>query len=98
MADAVTKQYFNTTDKPLNVLGVGEIAPHDRISITTAYPPAIVMENYPGLVEMSALPSEEQRVIEEEHLGKPSGKIAVKTEETSLPPTAPINTTPGSTL
>lgn len=49
-----TKIFKNTSKKTLNVLGVGEIAPGDQVSITAEYHQPVVLENYPGLVDVLA--------------------------------------------
>lgn len=47
------KIYKNTNKKDtLNVLGIGEIPPGEQISIVTDYHTPIIMENYPGLVDV----------------------------------------------
>lgn len=48
-----TKVYRNTGDTTLDVLGVGEIAPGEQVSVTSEYQPHVVLENYPGLQEVS---------------------------------------------
>lgn len=48
-----TKIYRNTTSKTVNVLGVGEIEGGSQVSLTTEYQPAIILENYPGIIEVS---------------------------------------------
>jgi hypothetical protein len=49
-----TKMYENTTDKPMNVIGVGVIEAHDRISVTTEFHAPVNLANYPGLVDVLA--------------------------------------------
>jgi hypothetical protein len=49
-----TKMYENTTDKPINVIGVGMIEAHDRISITAEYHAPVNLANYPGIVDVLA--------------------------------------------
>ena len=49
-----TKQYYNNSGADLaNVTGIGDIPAGETISITSQYPPAIVLENFPGLVDVS---------------------------------------------
>lgn len=57
---ASTKIFYNTTDEPVAVNGVGEIQPHDHISVTSDYHQPVVLANYPGVVEVTALSPEEQ--------------------------------------
>ena len=49
-----TKIYENTTAQPVNVLGVGVIQPHDRISITAEYHAPVNLANYPGVIDVLA--------------------------------------------
>lgn len=49
-----TKIYENTTDKPVNVIGVGVIKPHDRISVTAEFHAPINLVNYPGVIDVLA--------------------------------------------
>lgn len=57
-----TKIYYNTTVASVLVPALGDtpIAPNSQISITTQYPPQIVLENYPGVVEVTAMSPEDQ--------------------------------------
>jgi hypothetical protein len=55
---AVTKIYKNTSKKTLNILGVGELKPGEQVSVTTDNHAPVVLENYPGLVDVEA---EEQK-------------------------------------
>jgi hypothetical protein len=63
MADATTKIFHNTTDEPVMVLGVGEIRAHDHVSVTTKYHQPVVLENYPGVVEITDMSPEEQEAF-----------------------------------
>lgn len=93
-----TKQYFNTTDKTINVIGVGEVLPHDRVSIHTQYQPPVVLENYPGLIDLTALSPEDLKAFEDKEFGesaaKPTGKPLVSTDDpnTELNPESNVNT------
>jgi hypothetical protein len=49
----MTKIYQNTTAADMNVLGVGLIPAGESVSITTDYPPQVILENYPGLVDLT---------------------------------------------
>lgn len=49
-----TKIYRNDSKKAMNVLGVGEIPAGEQVSLTSEYPPAVVLANYPGLVDVVA--------------------------------------------
>jgi len=49
-----TKIYENTTDQPVNVIGVGIIPAHDRISITTEFHMPVNLANYPGVIDVLA--------------------------------------------
>jgi hypothetical protein len=98
MSDITTKQYFNTTDKVINVIGVGEIPPHDRVSIHAQYQPPVVLENYPGLVDLTAMDDAELRAFEDKEFdqssAKPTDKPAGQSGElkTELNPPANTNT------
>jgi hypothetical protein len=71
-----TKIYENTTDKPVNVIGVGVIEAHDRISVTTEYHAPVNLVNYPGVVD----------VLAEEAKGTPA--VAPKQEAAAAAPAA----------
>jgi hypothetical protein len=47
-----TKIYENTTDKAVNVVGVGIIKPHDRISVSTEYHAPVNLINFPGVIDV----------------------------------------------
>lgn len=49
-----TKIYSNTSDADINVIGIGVIPTGEQVSITTEFQPAVVLENYPGLVDVTA--------------------------------------------
>jgi hypothetical protein len=49
-----TKIYENTTDKAVNVVGVGIIEAHDRISISTEYHAPVNLVNFPGIIDVLA--------------------------------------------
>ena len=49
-----TKILENTTDQDINVLGVGVIKAHDRISVTTEYHAPVNLINYPGVIDVLA--------------------------------------------
>jgi hypothetical protein len=57
-----TKIFHNTTDEPMNVpaLSNDPIGPHDQISVTAKYHNPVVLENYPGLLEVTDMTPEEQ--------------------------------------
>lgn len=63
MAEVTTKIYHNTTDQNVNVIGVGEIRAHDHVSITTKYHQPVVLENYPGIVEVTDMTPDEQQAF-----------------------------------
>jgi hypothetical protein len=46
-----TKTFHNTSDKNIDIIGVGKIAPGESISITGEYLPPVALPNYPGLIE-----------------------------------------------
>lgn len=48
-----TKVYRNTNNEPVMVQGIGEIPPGEQVSITTEYQPPVILENYPGVFEVS---------------------------------------------
>lgn len=51
-----TRILRNTSKDDYNVVGVGEIPAGEQVSISTVYQPAIVLENYPGLVDITDVP------------------------------------------
>jgi hypothetical protein len=51
--DTTTKAYYNNSSADLNVIGIGDIPAGETVSITSQYPPAVVLENYPGLVDVT---------------------------------------------
>lgn len=50
---AVTKLYRNTSDVNMVVPGIGEVPAGGQVSITSEYPPAVVLQNFPGLVDIT---------------------------------------------
>lgn len=54
-----TRAYRNTSDKSLNVLGVGEIPAGGQVSVSGAYLPTVILENYPGLEDITDLDESE---------------------------------------
>lgn len=65
-----TKIYENTTKQPVTILGVGEISPGERVSVSGEYLPPVNLDNYPGVVDVVA--EEEAAAAEEE--AKKGGK------------------------
>ena len=51
--DTTTKAYYNNSSADLNVIGIGDIPAGETVSITSSYPPAVVLDNYPGLVDVT---------------------------------------------
>jgi hypothetical protein len=47
------KIYKNTTDKKVNVVGVGEIPPKSQVSISADQHFPVVLTNFPGVVELT---------------------------------------------
>lgn len=58
---AKTVLYENQGKHQLNVPGIGEIKPGERASITSEYLPPVILENYPGLVDITDEPSPSQK-------------------------------------
>lgn len=48
------KVYKNTTKQKMNVVGVGEIPAGEQVSLSGNYLPPVILENYPGLVDLEA--------------------------------------------
>lgn len=48
-----TKIFRNTTKVAINVPGLGEIPAGEQVSITGVYLTPVVVENHPGLVEIT---------------------------------------------
>lgn len=61
MAEVTTKIYHNTNDNDILVTGLGVIRAHDHVSVTTKYHQPIVLENYPGVVEVTDMDPEAQK-------------------------------------
>ena len=68
-----TKVYKNTSKVPIDVLGLGVIEAGEQVSVTGEHHQPIIVENYPGLVDVLA---EEQ--AEADH------KAAKKAEATKM--------------
>ena len=49
----ITRVFRNTTKDPINVVGVAEILGGEQVSISGENLPAVVLENYPGLIEVT---------------------------------------------
>lgn len=82
-----TKIFHNTTNQAVNVLGVGEIQAHDHISVTTEYHQPVVLDNYPGVVEVTALsPEEQQAFYEKERAGSDNTNTEATAPEASAQP------------
>lgn len=58
MAGQSTRIYENTTDKEVNVVGLGEIPAHSRISVTAEFHTPVNLENFPGVVDVLAYEDE----------------------------------------
>jgi hypothetical protein len=54
MGDQIIKVYENRGNKDLNVVGVGEIKKGERLTIRTEHQPVVILENYPGLIDVIA--------------------------------------------
>lgn len=52
MPDITVRQYRNDSNDTYIIPGLGEIGPDQRVSHTGAFPPAINLANYPGLVDV----------------------------------------------
>lgn len=77
MAEMQIRMYRNDSDQMYDIPGLGEIYSDQRISIHTEFPPAINLQNYPGLVD----------VLEEEKAG--NGRDYEQNPEAPIDPTAP---------
>ena len=49
-----TKIYRNDSTVDLNVVGIGEIPAGEQVSVSGEFLPAIILSNYPGLVDVLA--------------------------------------------
>ncbi|MDE2100933.1 MAG: hypothetical protein KGL39_27045 [Patescibacteria group bacterium] len=49
-----TKIYENTTNKPIEIVGLGTVAPHDRLTEVGEYLTPVNLANYPGLIDVLA--------------------------------------------
>lgn len=54
-----TKIYKNTTKVAINVVGIGEIAAGDQVSITGEHHQPVILANYPGVEEVTDVVSED---------------------------------------
>jgi len=73
-----TKMYENTTNQPVNVVGIGVIPPHDRVSITAEFHTPVNLVNYPGVIDVLAEEAKGNRAVAPE----------------PLPDSAPVNPAP----
>jgi len=60
MGNMQTRVYSNDSDSDYNIPGLGVVLAGQRISLQGEFPPAVNLQNYPGLVD----------VIDEEENGK----------------------------
>lgn len=54
MGDRIIRVYKNNGDKTLDVPGAGEIPPGGQASVITEHHETVILENYPGLVDVIA--------------------------------------------
>lgn len=47
------KIYRNTTKADIDVIGVGVIPAENQVSVSGDYQPHVVLENYPGLIDVT---------------------------------------------
>jgi hypothetical protein len=59
------KVYHNTTEKDMNVNGVGVVPAGEKVSVASEYQAHVVLENYPGLNEISQEPGPDKAAKEE---------------------------------
>lgn len=52
MGQILIRQYRNDSDKTYDVQGIGEILPGQRVTFHGEFPPAINLQNFPGLVDV----------------------------------------------
>lgn len=69
-----TKVYKNTSKLPIDVLGLGVIKPGDQVSVSAEYHQPVIVENYPGLVDVLA----EEQVQAEADAAKAAEKAKTK--------------------
>lgn len=55
-----TKLYKNTGKEALSIPGIGDLEPGEQVSLTGEYLPPVIVENYPGLADIT------DAVVEEE--------------------------------
>lgn len=64
-----TKVYFNDSDQTIKIPAIDvELEPQGHVSITSAYHPPVILENFPGLKEITDLPEDEQAQHNEDFL------------------------------
>lgn len=68
------KVYHNTTEEDMNVLGIGVIAAGEKASVSSEYQPHVVLENYPGLNEVSQEAGPDEAAKEDTYEGQADGK------------------------
>lgn len=52
MADSVTRIYRNDSDQSYVIPGLGELHAGQRLSVTSEFPPAVNLVNFPGVVDV----------------------------------------------
>lgn len=68
------KIYENTTDEPVNVVGVGVIPAHDRVSVTADFHAPVNLANYPGVIDVLAEEAKHQNTPAQSKEQKSGGK------------------------
>lgn len=74
---ATTKIYYNGGDEPIVLPMIDtELQPGEQVSVTSAYHQPIIIENFPGLKEVTDLSEEEQAQHNEEVLAAEASQSA----------------------
>jgi len=72
-----TRIYRNDSETTYDIPGLGEVPAGQRISFSGEFPPAINLENYPGLVDVQA---EEDSGTQYDYEKSPEGAPTASTE------------------
>lgn len=78
-----TKIYKNTTDQDMNVVGIGEIPAGEQVSLSSENLQPVMIANYPGLVDMTEMPTKDIEALDDAPLEAvaPVQNVETKTTE-----------------
>lgn len=84
-----TKQYKNTSDKDINIPTVGLIEAGQTVSLSGEHLPAIIVENFPGLVDTTDFVEDVADVTSQVDAGEEETPAEDATEPTTEPTEVP---------